>query len=247
MEKLEAKNPDRAKKLEWLKDRNKYVTGFCNEHNKPGQHEGTKPKTQSGKGIKTCPYWQTCPCECHYNVDMLFEMTGQERLEIQNPEYAPYFGDFALPEYVEPTILEPALTVTGAIESPDLEHIATVPPAPAAEPLVARRTETGRAARGGLEAQVWEAIHALNGESDKTPKIVSEWIANKYVIPTPSSGAINAVWDRWTVLGFCEQAKKPNRFLKFTKEGTWDELQRLKNSAKVQKRSTESAQRRGFR
>jgi hypothetical protein len=246
MPRLEAKNPDIAKKREWLKGRPKYITGYCNNVNKPAQHEGTKPKNHLGHPLPTCPKWETCPCECHYNVDQLFEMTGQDRQEIPNPEYIPDHGHFVMPVYADPVAADVASTGDGVTTPPNDEHTLGAPASPAAAPLASRRTPTGRAARGGLEAQVWEACRSIDTEP-KTPKVIADWIAEKYTIPTPSSGAVNAVWDRWVKLGFCEQAKKPNRFLKFIGEGSWDELQRKKNSIRTTEKAAKSAARRGFR
>jgi hypothetical protein len=236
------KGAEKAAVKEWLKGRDKFMSGFCNDNGKPGQHEGTKPK-----GLKTCPFWEQCPCECHRSVDALFAMTGMERIEVPNPNYKPDMGDFVMP-YVpvsDPTAV--ALSPDGAIGPDDDERAVDVAPVASVTPLAERRTETGRAARGGLEAQVWDACHNYPGEDAITPKQVGDWIAEKYKIPTPSSGAINAVWDRWTKLGFCEQGKKPNRFLNFVNSGSWEELARLKASTKREKRQTVSNQRRGIR
>lgn len=219
---------------EWLKGRNKFLTGYCNEIGKPAQHEGTKP-TSHGKPLPTCPSWQICPCECHRSVDLLFEATGLERREMPNVEYNPPTSEFLMPIIDDPIGLNDASTSDDIDTPPDIERPPTTPPRIAQTPLAQRRTETGRAARGGLEAQVWDACRSIE-ENILTPKVVGEWIAEKYHIPTPSSGAINAVWDRWEKLGFCKQGKKPNRFVEFTAEGTWEELARIKQSAKIAKR-----------
>ena len=223
-----------SKDKQWIKGRNKHLSGFCNDVNKPAQHEGTKAKS-GDVPLPTCPFWEECPGECHKTVDMLFEATGMERQEMPNPEYIPDHGDFLPPLVADPIGLADASTVDGVMTPPDDQRPVDTPSVAAATPLAQRRTDTGRAARGGLEAQVWDALQNIKGEAT-TPKLVGEWIAEKYKIPTPSSGAINAVWDRWTRIGFCEQAKKPNRFLKFTSTGTWEELMRLKQSGKLQKR-----------
>jgi len=176
----------------------------------------------------------------------MFAMTGQERVPIPNPEYDPPLSEFLMPYVPDPVPDHDAATGDGVMTPPDLEHPVDGATVPAAAMLASRRTPTGRAARGGLESQVWEACHAIEQEP-LTPKVIGSWIAEKYKIPTPSSGAINAVWDRWTKIGYSEQAKKPNRFLKFTGDGTWEELLRIKARTKTAKRSAESAARRGFR
>ena len=229
----------------WLKGRNKHMTGFCNDSGKPGQHEGQKPRS-GGKPLPTCPFWQECPCVCHQNVDMLFEVTGMERQEVPNPEYAPVHGEFVMPDVTFDPIGNAAVTSDDTSDGSNPQEIVATPHAPVLAPLAARRTDTGRAARGGLEAQVWDACSHIT-EHPITPKAVGEWIVERYKIPTPSSGAINAVWDRWVKLNFAEQAKKPNRFVKFTGSGTWEELSRMKASIKRQQKSAASAARRGFR
>lgn len=233
---------ERAAAREWLKGRNKFMTGFCNDSGKIGAHEGTKPR-----GLKTCPFWEECPCSCHYGVDKLFAMTGMERIEVPNPAYQPDMGHFVMPYVPVSDPTTGALVDGGGMTPSDHDRPVDAVPVASTTPLAERRTDTGRAARGGLEAQVWDACHNYPGEDAITPKQVGEWIAEKYKVPTPSSGAINAVWDRWEKLGFCEQAKKPNRFVGFIHEGTWEELARLKANAKREKRQTVVNQRRGIR
>lgn len=230
----------------WLKGRSKHMSGFCNENGKPGQHEGNKPKNFLGHPLKTCPFWDSCPCECHKSVDLLFEMTKMERREIPNPEYVPDHGGFVPPEVDSDPLGTVASSAVGVMTPLDVERPVGVASVAPTAPLAQRRTPTGRAARGGLEAQVWDACTRTRAEA-LTPKAVAEWIAEEYKIPTPSTGAVNAVWARWENLGFAKTAKKPNRFLEFTGEGTWEELTRIKSSSKRQKKSAESLARRGFR
>ena len=235
-----------AEQKVWLKGRTKLCTGFCNSINKPAQCEGTKPR-QGGVALKTCPMWQTCPCECHWRLDEMFTSTGLERKYIPNPDYDPPHDEFLMPYVPDPITPRDASTGDGVTAPPDLQHPLDGVTMPAAAPLASRRTDTGRAARGGLEAQVWEALSNMDTEPNQTPKDVAAWIAEKYKIPTPSTGAVNAVWDRWEKLGYAQQAKKPNRFLGFSGDGTWEELMRIKARSKTAKRSAESAARRGFR
>lgn len=244
MPKLEPKNPEQRA---WLKERDKYCSGFCNDINKPAQCEGTKPRSFKGVGMKTCEFFQTCPCVCHWRIDEMFKSTGLERKLVPNPEYVSPVSQFVMPDFAEDPLGTVAVAANGVIGPDDNELDVTTPPAPAAAPLAVRRTETGRAARGGLEAQVWDACFNMPGEDDLTPKQVVEWIAEKYKIPTPSTGAVNAVWERWVKLGFATIAKKPNRFTGFSNEGTWEELARMKGSAKRQAKSAKVAMRLGRR
>lgn len=233
----------------WLKGRNKYPSGYCNEYNKPGQHEGTKPRNADGSPMMTCPQWLTCPCVCHQQVDQLFELTGRERVAVPNPDYDPPRHEWIMPEVRNPITGAIASTVGGGIDIEELEGTYAAPSAVPAVPLAQRRTPTGRAARGGLEAQVWDAVSEMLADAVDpiTPKAVGESIANKYHIPTPSSGAIAAVWNRWEALDYAKQAKKPVRFVGFTGDGTWEELERKKTSLRIAKRTSASAAKRGFR
>lgn len=241
MPRLVPKGPDAAAQREWLKDRMKICTGFCNNINKPAQCEGTKPRS-GDVALITCPMWQTCPCECHWNIDEMFKITGLERKAVPNPDYDPPHSDFVIPEYTADPLGIPAVTDDDTSAAPVVEPTLVAPHSPASVPLVARRTETGRTARGGLEAQVWDALRTGTFPTpEPQPKHVSEWIAEKYKIPTPSSGAINAVWDRWEKFGFATQAKKPNRFTGFTGEGTWEELAKLKGKVKRETKAAVNA------
>lgn len=240
----------------WLKGRNKHVTGFCNNVNKPAQCEGTKP-TSGGVALPVCEHYLTCPCECHYRIDKMFELGNMERQVVPNPNYVSKKAEFVMPEPVIDPATIVAVTPDGSITPQDPSEPVPVATAAKDAPLATRRTDTGRAARGGLEAQVWDAlchylgIGATQGEVELgqplTPKLLGEWIAEKYKIPTPSSGAINAVWDRWERLGFAEQAKKPNRFVKFTGSGSWEELVKLKSVNKRQEKQAKTRTMQGYR
>lgn len=230
----------------WLKGRSKFMTGFCNDYGKPGQHEGQKPRS-GNKPLPTCAEWQTCPCNCHKMIDDMFEMTKMERRLVPNPEYAPQHDEFVMPEVVIDPLGVVASSGYGVTTPPDDERAVTVAPGPVAAPLAQRRSPLGYAARGALEAQVWDACFNMPGDDDLTPKQVSEWIAEKYKVPTPSTGAINAAWERWVKLGFCELGKKPNRFLGFCNAGTWEELQKIKASKKRQEKSSVAAAKRTIR
>lgn len=227
----------------WLKGRNKYVSGFCNDINKQPAHEGTKPKSRLGKPMRTCPAWDTCPCQCHYDLDKMFEMVGRTRTEeIPNPEYVTPVSDFIFPTPAMIAADNAAFRPSRAPAPPIGEGTTTDAPEAAVPPLASVRTPTGRATRGGLELQVFVAIRAievnLTAEEHLTPKMVGAWIADQYTIPTPSSGAIAAVWDRWEKMGVGTQAKKPVRFIEFTPdELTWADIERKKQQARTAKKS----------
>lgn len=231
----------------WLKTRSKHMTGFCNEYGKPGQHEGTKPKSFKGTPMMTCPMWDTCPCQCHYDIDQLFAMTGRTRTaEIPNPEYTTPVSEFVIPTEAMVRADNGAFRPERVSAPVNGERVMLDDVTPTAASLATRVTPTGRAARGGLEARVHEALEALGGTP--TPKDVAEWIVEKYKIATPSSGAIRAVWLRWVDIGFCEIAMKPLRFVRFVPEDhSWEALDRAKTTKKRQAKSAEREARHAIR
>jgi len=245
---------------EWLKDRRKFATGFCNQYQplKAQGHEGDKVPR------KVCEFWDTCPCMCHYQIDQMFEMVGMPRPPAeQSPEYAemvskiqletqamldtlPTFGRFSGPlSSSDDTIPHPE------DEVPFTGHAGGTLDVSAArvQPLFAP-TPTGRRARGQLEYDV--LLVCMEFAAGKfewehcTPKMVSEEIGNRYAIEPPSTGAINAVWDRWDKLGVIEQAKKPSRLVRFLIEDlNPQKLDAIKSKHKREIKRSVSEHRRG--
>lgn len=236
------KGPECPKKNHVLK----FKTGFCNNK----QCEGTKPKSNgTKKPMPTCKFWQTCPCDCHALLDKMFEETGMERQLIENAEYIPEKVHFNLLDYIGSGDSAPhSIPATGDVPTGDER-----PVAPAARAsLASRRTETGRAAKGGLEAQVWEVCRQwtdapTNRPDQCTTRYIAETICDKYHIPTPSVGAIRAVFMRWVDLDYVEIATDPLRFKAFIKTGSYEELELMKARKKRMKKMTQSNARRGIR
>lgn len=221
----------------------KIKTGFCNL----GQCEGTKPRGNKDKPLPTCKTWQECACECHVALDKMFKDVGMDRVLVENPEYLPEKVDFNIEDYLNIGSSDVRFSDTG-VNGPDgIEVITTAPRLPE---LAERRTETGRAARGGLEAQVLLVCseYVENKMIDMLiPKNIANVIAGKYKIPAPSTGAIGAVFNRWESIGFAKQDRKPVRFSGFTGSGTPEELERIKAKSKREKKMMKSASQRGFR
>jgi hypothetical protein len=224
----------------------KIKTGYCAN----GYCEGTKPKSWRGTPVPTCKFFATCACECHVRFDEIFKIAGEPRILIENAEYIPDLIEFHIEDYMNLGDSSGALNPDGADGSPSMERPVESQPARSPVMLASRRTDTGRAARGGLEAQVWDLCRVFMSKGMEglvTPKLLAEAIADHYKIPTPSTGAIGAVFDRWEKLGFAKQAKKPVRFMGFEGKGTWEELQILKGKTKRERKASQSAARRGFR
>ena len=230
----------------WLKDRNKTVSGYCNEHDKPGQHEGQRPKNYRGRPLKTCPNLDKCPCQCHYQVEKMFKLTGMERQDMSNPEYVPEHSEFVMPIVPDPVTGTVALVSGDPLDPSALEDAYTPPPVATQTPLAQRRTPLGYAGRGALEAQVWDCSRTLIKEGvEVTTLVASTWIESKYKVPPPSRGAIQAVWERWVKLEYAELGKKPVRFVRFTQDDTWERLERIKSSGKTKKKADLMAAKRG--
>lgn len=217
-----------------------FLTGFCSI----GHCEGLKPRSPSGKPLKTCTRvliygaktW-SCKCKCHVDLDRMFEMMGMERYVEQNPEYVPEKATYVMPTLEERVALsiERRSVPTVTIESPAPEHV------PATVARVFTPTESGRAGRGQLELWVKQTCDQWivdQPENQCTPQWISDTIAEKEGIKSPSVGAINAVFERWTKLNFALIGRKPVRFVGYTDEGVKHGLEGLKVRAKMQRASS---------
>ena len=195
----------------------KYPTGFCAS----GFHEGTRAHDAAGKAAVVCLHWKECPCSCHSDIDSLFAMTGQLRVSQENPEYITPKSPYWVPSLEERAMLH-ASSNSGGSNDPIKEES----PLPDAIPATVRRafapTPTGRAGRGQLETWVKEACDEWIVEEYKdfcSPSWVASWIVSNKGVPTQSQGAVDAVFVRWTKIGFARVEKKPTRFLGYTEDG----------------------------
>lgn len=242
----------------------KTVSGFCNSINKQPQHEGTKPVSPTGVALPTCTLWDSCGCECHEQISKMYADIGMDR---EPPEQSHAFLEFVRTQAAEfdtnQTPLDPvydALSSPGGVDVPlgDEEpsttpvrpaYDAPAPPVPALPAPAFIPTPTGRRARGQLEYDVLqvckEYTQSIWDWSACTPKVVAERIGKMNATEPPSTGAINAVWDRWERLKFATQDKKPSRFVKFLGEGTPTELDRLKAQVKRDRKRVQAEIKRG--
>lgn len=228
-----------------------YKTGFCND----GQCEGTKPRSYSGIAMKTCPRVilnatlardakgkvigrtdMVCTCQCHADMDRLFEMSGMERVIQENPEYHVPKRDYWMPS------LEDRVASSMARHADTIRHVES--PAPDVVPATIERvfapTSSGRAGRGELELYVKQVCDIWAVEKDVpvcSPAYISEQVAKRqgWAKP-PSQGAIDSVLKRWVGLGFAVVEKKPTRFVRYTEEGVKLGLDAMKVRARLTRR-----------
>lgn len=218
-----------------------WQTGFCSV----GSHEGLKPKgALTGKPMMTCMRVYRynnkeaiCQCKCHKDLDRMFEMMNMPRFIDQNPEYVPEKATWIMPTLEERVLSSRARDAMPPviIQSPAPEHV------PATMVRAFTPTASGRAGRGELESQVKEACDAwviAKPDLSCTPPYISSVIAETHDIKPPSVGAISAVFDRWTNLGFALIGRKPVRFVGYTDEGVKHGLEGLKLKAKTQRSSS---------
>lgn len=197
-----------------------------------GWHEGTKARDWRGTPVRTCEQWQTCPCECHERITNMFQVGEQERVLIENPEYHTPERTWYMPVYGL-DYGEGASSSVALMDSPEtLKRAAPIEstavlgaPSRAFAP-----TPTGRTARGELEAQVLEVVTEwiIDPYCTCTPRFISIEIARVQKIPEPSTGAVNAVLDRWVKYGYCILERTPTRFVALTEAGKIKGLAQIK-------------------
>lgn len=194
-----------------------YRTGLC----AIGACEGKNPKNFRGEPLPTCQAWDTCSCGCHEEFDKLFELSDMDRTAVNNSSYAPPERTFWMPSIEDRVVMRESSTNGPATAPTRIES-----PVPDTVPATLVRayapTPSGRSARGELESWVKETCDVWLVEkvaTPCTPTWISVEIGRSQGIKDPSVGAIAAVFDRWTRIGFALVEKKPTRFVKYTEEG----------------------------
>lgn len=243
-----------------MKAKKKLISGWCMS----GGHEGHKAFSPSGKPLRTCLNWRDCGCHCHAEVTAMYELAGIPREEPeQSHEYIEWVleqrREFRSPDAIADGLRDGLSSPIGTSTLPNIESAPTGRPATPAGTLAAPRhvseplTATGRRTRGSLESEVLAVcVNFAAGVYEAeycTPKMVAQEIGKTYAVEPPSTGAINAVWDRWEKLGFAKQDKKPSRFTAFTADvpNQAARLEKLKAQARSQKKRTRSEIKRGIR
>jgi hypothetical protein len=222
----------------------KIKTGFCAN----GQCEGTKPKSSAGVALKTCSFYLTCGCKCHADIWLMFKMSGMERVLMDKSGYMAPPHDFWMPSQDPDWTPEILSSPVDTPAPPTVES-----PAPGLVPASLARsyepTATGRAARGQLESWVKRQCDIWLLEEYTfpcTPTWIADEIADDQGIDPPSVGAISAVFDRWTKLGFAVVEKKPTRFTKYTETGIRLGLERMKADSKRAAKRTQAERHRNL-
>lgn len=181
--------------------------------------------------MQVCRFWLTCPCECHVQITKMFQLVGEPRQLMDNPEYI-VKRDFKMPSPEE--VLRDKASVSNEklqiikSDNPDVPDTVIRTPA--------RDNGSDRQPKGSLETNVklacdaWIKQGGLESGVDCTTKWVAEWIDEELGIQNVSRGAIDACWRRWMDrLGFAMILNKPTRFLCYTPAGIEHGLQGLKD------------------
>lgn len=196
--------------------------------------------------------WLECPCQCHKDIDEMFELMGMERKLMSNPEYSPDMGNFIMPDPFDHSLETPHRERRGPL-APDRVRTGPINSDRILSGEVFAPTVSGRRAKGQLEYQVLEACNkAVTNwpeEIEITPKRIAEYIANREGIELPSTGAIDAVWNRWVKMLFAEKGSKPVRFLGFTNGTTQtiEDLERVKYKFKSDNKRQVASDKRNLR
>jgi len=207
-----------------------YVSGWCGGHN---QCEGMKPRSPSGRPMKTCHMWLTCPCDCHEEISQMFAMSKRERQVVDNPEYIVDHSAFIMPtaaEVEQARALKSSSTPVTIVKSEDPRIPDTV--------VKEFHSKSGRAQKGELELYVKQCCDAYRIAPNRREitcgvKYVAQWIFDqKLMAVPPSPGAVDAVFKRWTAINFALIGTKPTRFLMYTPEGIEHGLEGMKAQAK---------------
>lgn len=221
--------------------KSKHVSGFCGI----GLHEGTSPRNVNGTALKVCVMLghdgsARCNCQCHKDIDDMYETAGVPRVSQQNPDWVP--AKFESRDYVwdrpltdADTNPQPVTYEAGA--APTDAGITLESPRYADDD----RTPSGTRRRGQLEEEVQRVCIAYlrgdmeaNEDGDMTTKHIATLIDAD---DPPSAGAIHSVLLRWKKIGYAVVESKPVQFTLITPDGMRMGLQALKSKDKASRRS----------
>ena len=202
----------------------KVLSGFCGI----GCHEGTRPRSFTGKPMKVCTMYETCSCDCHAKLTKMYTLTDTPRVPVDNPEYIPHVSSIwnYIQEYRDTAELLPSSIKEVPKEVPVEEY-----PALATSGIDYQPTDKGSRAPGQLEDEIRQVCNRfLMREFDVdycTPKFVQSQIS-----PEPSIGAIGQAFRSWDKIGFAIVKISPVRFVSFTADGMRHGLAEMKARSK---------------
>lgn len=220
----------------------KHISGFCGN----GHHEGLSPKNHMGQPLKVCTVLgldgeARCNCQCHKDIDEMYESANAPRVPQQNPEWKP--PKFESLDWVWE---RDALALRGT-NTPAVEYQPGAAPGDAGITLESPRyadaepTPSGVRRRGQLEEEVQRVcVGYLQGEvkpdddGDMTTKHIAHLIDAD---DPPSAGAVHSVLLRWERIGYAVIERDPVQFTLLTPDGMKMGLQSLKNKAKASRRT----------
>lgn len=211
-----------------------YKSGFCGI----GCHEGTSPKSASGRPMKVCNI-PICECQCHEKFAKLFSDTDTTREFFPNPKYEPEVHAFIMPDFTRERFItveagemdgrDRGLLLGGSERSTisSVKEKILESPLPGFIPGNARKhyepSNSGRARRGQMELWVKEVTDewTLNAERDIycTSAYAGAEIARVQGVPTPPRGSIDSVFYKWRDINFAILGDKPLRFVRYTSLG----------------------------
>lgn len=221
--------------------KSKMRSGFC----AVGQHEGQRPKSPSGKPLKTCEYWLTCPCHCHQELTEMCEMAGIERVLAVNPEYEPSVSPFWMPS---PEFLaELRAERDGDTTATPANGEWTVGDTTRSFQRAFAPTPSGYRARGQLETEVMKVCDDWD-RGDGPVTLPLSFIATQIdEHEPPSVGAIREVLLRWVKYGFAFLKEDPLAFGGFTAIGREKGIDFMKYKWDQERRVNRAKADRGYR
>lgn len=191
-------------------------TGLC----LAGWHEGSKPRTRDGRPIKTCPMFDSCPCQCHRDLDEIFELSGKPRELVENLDYVPVRSSVVAYEVIEAPGMFDSETVV-----PEGALITVAPGlVPAHKERIFPPTPSGRLARGQADYLTLSATDAWVVESqfsERMEQCTAQWVHDFVLKETALEldvTTVIAVWKRWIEIGIARVEQNPIRFVGYTPE-----------------------------
>ena len=226
---------------------------------KHGWHEGTRAHDLTGKAVQVCkreyttppgygPKVQTyhCGCSCHTDLDMMFEMSGEPRRWVDNPEYRKPVNDFWIPSPEEraAAMLEQKsptaeiVTYDDGVSAPEVRVEFDISPDAQRRPKGLLDQLAQQACNGWL--QLGEGRHIMPCSVKYISARCAD-LAGDEIEDRPSEGALANVLKRWAAIGAAIIGEKPVQFIDWTEEGRTTPLHVLREKHKRNSKSAAAA------